>query len=136
MIASTAPSARFAASSASRNAPRLSKSRALVRSAIGPWRSIPMFAAAVNFSRDVCGAREQALQLVAQGHGEAGGEGAAIAAIEVGERGPQLGLEPGAAGRGQQAGRRGAGDGGDGELGGNFKPNVNEMTKKVQIYPI
>src|SRR3989442_440476 len=53
MIASTAPSARFAASSASRNAPRLSRSRALVRSAIGPSRAIPMFAAPVNFSWDV-----------------------------------------------------------------------------------
>src|SRR5437763_610714 len=71
MIASTAPSARFAESRASRNAPRLSRSRALVKSAIGPWRSIPMFAAAVNFSREVrerferfLRAAERALEIV------------------------------------------------------------------------
>src|SRR5881296_2969509 len=70
----------------------------------------------------------------AQGHGEAGGEGAAIAAIEVGERGPQLGLEPGAAGRGQQAGRRGVGEGGDVDLGGHFTSHVTDMTNNVTIY--
>src|SRR5256885_11109322 len=47
------------------------------------------------------GRREQALQLVPQGDGEAGGEDAAVALVQVLHGGAGIGLETGAGGRGE-----------------------------------
>src|SRR2546423_146408 len=59
------------------------------------------------------GAREQALQLVAQRDGEAGGEDAGVAAVQLLRGGAGVRLQPGAAGGREQAGGRRVGDEGD-----------------------
>ena len=63
------------------------------------------------------GGRQQALQLVSEGDGEARGEEAAVAGVEILQRGAERGLEAGASRRGEGAGVDGVGDEGDVDFG-------------------
>ena len=70
----------------------------------------------VNDVPDGPGAREQTLQLVAEGNGEAGREDAGVAPVQILHGRAHVGLEAGARGRRERTRRDGVGDEGDVEL--------------------
>ena len=71
-----------------------------------------------------------ALELVSEGDGKARGEEAAVAGVEILQRGAERGLEAGAARRGEGAGVNGVGDEGDVDFG-HFTSYFENVTNFV-----